>query len=310
MGFVRRTDPVRELSCPPRRGALALFIELGGTAMREILVFAAMGVVTLAASGASATPGVVIRQAVARVTVIPENRSDVVVDMVRTNPRLPIRITQIGDTIQVDGNVDRRIRGCHTLFGRPSVQVWGIGNVGYDDMPQIVVHAPMNVHVGAGGAVFGTVGRAESVNLANSGCGDWTVANVTGMLHVDLSGSGDVRAGSAGSGEVRVAGSGDVSMRDVGNGLLAATSGSGDVQALSVNGPLHVKIAGSGDFSGHGGQVTDMDVSIAGSGDVNFSGVAQSLNAAVAGSGDVSVSRVTGAVNKHVVGSGDVTVGH
>jgi Putative auto-transporter adhesin, head GIN domain len=278
--------------------------------MREMLALAAMGVAALAASGASAAPGAEIRNAVARVIVIPENRSDVVVDVVKTNPRLPLHITQWGDTVHVDGNVGMRIHGCRSWLGKPSAWVWGIGNIGYDDMPQLVIHAPMDVRVGGGGAIFGSVGRAASVNLGNSGCGDWTVADTPGLLHVGNSGSGDVRAGAAGSADLHGSGSGDMSVRRVENGLTSATSGSGDVQAGFVNGPLHIHIAGSGDFRGHGGQVTDMDVAIAGSGDVTFAGVAQSLNASVAGSGDVTVAQVTGPVSKHVAGSGDVRVGH
>jgi len=279
--------------------------------MREIWAMAAAaGAAVLAAGAASASPGVEIRNAVARVTVIPENRSDVVVDVVKTNPRLPLRVTRMGDSVQVDGNVGMRIHGCRSWFGRPSAWVWGVGRIGYDDMPQLVVHAPMDVRVGGGGAVFGTIGRAASVNLGNSGCGDWTVADVTGLLHVGLAGSGNVRTGAAGSADVHISGSGDVSLRRVENGLSSATSGSGDVQAGLVDGPLRVRVSGSGDFRGHGGQVTDMDVGVAGSGDVSFAGVAGSLNASVAGSGDVTVAQVTGAVSKHVAGSGDVRVGH
>jgi Putative auto-transporter adhesin, head GIN domain len=278
--------------------------------MREMLALAAMGAAALTATGASATPGAEIRNAVARVTVIPENRSDVVVDVVKTNPRLPLHVSQWGDTTRVEGNVGMRIHGCRTWFGKPSANVWGVGNVSYDEMPQLVIHTPMDVRVGGGGAVFGTVGRSANVNLGNSGCGDWTVADTAGVLHVGLSGSGDVRTGSAGSADLHVAGSGDVSVQRIANGLASSTSGSGDVQAASVSGPLHVHIAGSGDFRGHGGQVTDMDVEVAGSGDVSFGGVAQNLTASVAGSGDVTVSRVTGSVTKHVAGSGDVNVGH
>ena len=93
------------------------------------------------------------------------------------------------------------------------------------------------------------------------------------------------------------------------SGLSAATSGSGDIQAGLVNGPLRIRVAGSGGVRARGGQVTDMNVSVAGSGDVSFNGVAATLTANVAGSGDVTVSRVTGAVSKQVAGSGDVRVG-
>lgn len=277
--------------------------------MRAGLALMVLGAAVAVGGAASAATRVEVRQAVARVTVLPEDRADVAVDLVRANPRLPLSITQVGDTVRVQGRVGGWGTNCHAWFGHPSVHVWGVGDVHWDDMPQIVVHAPRDVRVGAGGAVFGVVGRSASVDLAVSGCGDWTVADTAGKMRLGLAGSGDVRAGAAGTTEVHIAGSGDVFLRRVDGGLSTATSGSGDVNVGEVNGPLGVRISGSGDFRGRGGQVSGMDVSIAGSGDAIFQGVAQSLTAQVAGSGDVRVASVTGPVVRHVAGSGEVTVG-
>ncbi len=276
--------------------------------MRAILALAAMAGVALAGQAAAA-PSVDIRRAVARVTIIPENRPDVAITVVRANPRLPLRISRVGDQLVVEGDVGMRVGGCGSWLGRPRVKVWGVGDVGWGDMPQLVIRTPMEVRASASGAVFGVVGRAASVDLGNAGCGDWTVADVTGPLRVRISGSGDTRAGAAGSGDLRISGSGDISARRLANGLSTATSGSGDIQAGEVNGQVRVRVAGSGNVRARGGQVTDMDVSVAGSGDVSFGGVARSLSASVAGSGDVTVARVTGPVVKHVAGSGDVRVG-
>ncbi|MDQ2860943.1 MAG: DUF2807 domain-containing protein [Pseudomonadota bacterium] len=277
--------------------------------MREMLALGALAIAAMAAGGASAAPSVEIRQAVARVTIMPEARSDVVVEVIRANPRLPLRIAREGDRVVVDGGLGMRLRGCGSFLGRPRAMVWGIGAVGFGDMPQIIVHTPADVHVSASGAVFGSVGRAASVELNNSGCGDWTVADVAQALRVGVSGSGDIRTGAAGTADLRVSGSGDIFVRRVESGLNAATSGSGDIQTGLVNGPLRVRVAGSGNVRARGGQVTDMNVSVAGSGDVTFNGVARTLSASVAGSGDVTVSRVTGAVSKQVAGSGDIRVG-
>lgn len=277
--------------------------------MRTILALAVMASAVVAAGAVAAAPSVEIRHAVARVTIIPENRPDVAITVIRTNPRLPLRISRIGGDLVVEGDVGMRLRGCGSRLGRPHVSVWGVGDVGYGDMPQLVIHTPMDVRAGASGAVFGVVGRAASVDLGNAGCGDWTVADVTGPLRVRISGSGDTRAGAAGSGDLRLSGSGEISARGFANGLSTGTSGSGDIQAGQVNGSLRIRVAGSGNVRARGGQVTDMDVSVAGSGDVSFGGVAQSLSASIAGSGDVTVARVTGPVVKHVAGSGDVRVG-
>jgi hypothetical protein len=263
----------------------------------------------MAAGAAQAAPGVDIRGAIARVTVIPEARSDVAVVVTKANGRLPLKISRFGDRLVVDGGLGWRNINCHTLFGRPSASVWGIGNIAYDDMPQIVVRTPLRASVGAGGAVFGSVGPGAGVELANSGCGDWIVANQNGPLQARMSGSGDVRTGAVSYADVQITGSSDIHIVAVRNGLAAAISGSGDVSADRVDGFLRVRVGGSGDVKIKDGAVSDMNVSVAGSGDVRFGGVARTLVANVAGSGDVSVGRVTGLVTKHIAGSGDVTVG-
>ncbi|HEY1447418.1 MAG TPA: DUF2807 domain-containing protein [Caulobacteraceae bacterium] len=263
----------------------------------------------IAAFGAASAADLEIRHAAVRVTVTPEARGDVVVSVFKPSPRLHVKIYRAGDTLVVDGGLGVRSPNCTSASGGKGVHVWGVGFTPYDQLPQIMIRAPMNVKIRASGAVFGTVGRSDSTELDNAGCGDWTLANTAGPATVRLAGSGDLRAGSAGSADVRISGSSDVNFANIRNGLNSSTSGSGDLRAGAVNGPMHVRIAGSGDVIAHGGQVTDMTVNVAGSGDVQFAGVAQSLQASVAGSGDVVVGRVTGNVTKHVAGSGTVSVG-
>lgn len=283
--------------------------------MRLTLLTGLAGAALLAGGAAqAAAPTVEIKDAVARVTVIPEARDDVKVEIVATNASLPLTVRTMGDRTIVDGDLDSlaggdRINGCNVDNGEASVIVRGVGRVAWADMPQIVVHTPMDVRVRAGQAVFGSIGRASSVDLDHAGCGDWTVANVSGALKVDQAGSGDTRTGSAASATIRVAGSGDVAVAEIAGPLSANIAGSGDVLASSVGGDVEARIAGSGDViirSGKAGQVT---ASIAGSGDVRFGGVAGTLNAKIAGSGDVRVAQVTGAVTRAVAGSGDVSVG-
>jgi hypothetical protein len=262
------------------------------------------------AGTAQAAPWAEIRDAAVRVTVIPEARPDVLVSVVKTNPKLPIWISREGDKVIVRGDVSHNINHCNTWMGRPSVGIWLRGQFGPDDLPQIVIRTPPDVHVVAGEAAFGSIGHARSVDFGGHGCGDWTIADVDGPLRLGLVGSGDVHAGSAASGEVNIAGSGDVTAQTFRSGLSTAISGSGDFTAASANGALSVRVAGSGDVKIPAGRVSTLSVSVAGSGDVRFGGVADSLQANVAGSGDVFVAKVTGPVVKHVGGSGEVQVGH
>lgn len=278
--------------------------------MRTFLMFAAAGAVLAFGAAATAAEGasVEVRDAVARVTVIPENRSDVKVDLVQANPRLPIEVRSFGGRTIVDGGLGRRIRDCHGRGENVSVRVRGVGEVGWKDLPQIVIHTPRDVDMDAGGAVWGTVGRSASLKLGNAGCGDWTVANTKGQLSISEAGSGDVRTGSAGDAHASVAGSGDIKFGHVGS-LKAAIAGSGDVTAASVNGWVDASIAGSGDVRVKGGKIDRVKASIAGSGDVTVEAPVGDVDASIMGSGDVRVASASGRVSKSVMGSGSVVVG-
>ena len=277
--------------------------------MRALLLLASAAVLGFAGA-ASADPSVKFKDAVARVEVIPEARSDVKVEFLTTNQSLPLQIRQNGNNVIVDGGLKmNRINGCNTVMGKTVVHVRGVGDVKWEDIPQVVVRVPMNAEVGAAGAVFGNVGRTDHLELSNAGCGDWTVANVKGKFELNQAGSGDTRAGGAGSAEINIAGSGDVKTQGVGGDLEVNIAGSGGVTAASVNGKLEANIAGSGDVTVSGGRSRSVDVSIMGSGDVDFGGEADAVDVSVAGSGDVRVAKANGSVRKSVAGSGDVIIG-
>jgi hypothetical protein len=179
--------------------------------MRRVLLTAATitGAAIALAGVAHAAPSVEVRDAVARVTVIPENRPDVKVEVVRANPGLPLRVRQEGGKTVIDGDLKRRIHSCDSDNGQAQVRVGGLGEVSWQDMPQIVIRTPMSVDLGVGGAVFGSVGRTNELSFGSAGCGDWTLANVQGRARLSSAGSGDIRAGSAGEATLRLAGSGD-----------------------------------------------------------------------------------------------------
>lgn len=260
-------------------------------------------------AGAAEAASVEIKDAVARVTVIPENRSDIKVEVVRANSRVPLEIRSLGGRTIVDGDLDRRIRNCRGSDGKAVVTVRGVGDIAWDEMPQLVIRTPRHVDLEAEGAVFGKVGRSASLELGNAGCGDWTIANVQGEARIGQAGSGDTRMGSAGSAKIRIAGSGDVATAEIRGGLDVNIAGSGSVMVKSIAGPLDVAVAGSGDVAVGGGRATAMTVSVAGSGDVDFRGSADTLKARIMGSGDVHAREVKGEVTKTMMGSGSVRVG-
>lgn len=267
---------------------------------------------TMAAAGAaSAAPNLKIKDAVARVVIIPENRTDIKVEALTTNASLPLSVRQNGDEVVVDGGLRMsKINGCTSRDGKVvSVRVRGVGEVSYEDMPQIAVRMPMNVRVAAGGAVTGSIARSDSVNLGNAGCGAWTVANTKGKLEISQAGAGDTRTGTAGQLEVSVAGSGSVTTQAIAGDVEVSIAGSGDVSVASLSGGLEGNIAGSGNITVAGGRARSVEVNVLGSGDVTFRGEADSADVSVAGSGDVRIAKVNGPVKKHVAGSGDVIIG-
>jgi hypothetical protein len=278
--------------------------------MRALLLLATAAAALGFAGTAAADPSVKIKDAVARVVVVPEARGDVKVEFLTTNKSLPLDIRKNGSDVTVDGGLRRnRINGCNTVMGKIVVHVRGVGDVKWEDIPQIVVRVPMDAEVGAAGAVFGSVGRTDRLELSNAGCGDWTVANVKGKLELSQAGSGDTKAGSAGSAEINIAGSGDVKTQEIGGDLEVNIAGSGGVTSASVNGKLEANIAGSGDVTVNGGRSRSVEVSIMGSGNVDFGGEADTAEVSVAGSGDVRIAKVNGPVHKSVAGSGEVNIG-
>lgn len=286
-----------------------------------VAAVAAMAVPAFAKDG----PQVEIRHAVARVAVIVEDRTDVAVEVEQGASGLPaIQVTRVGNEVRIDGGLRRRgflnrsngIRECRSgpeNAQRPgdgaSVEVRDLGRINISDAPLIVIRTPRQVNVSASGAVFGSVGRgASSVDLGNSGCGVWNVANTEGPVSLSIAGSGDIRAGTSTSLDISIAGSGSTRTGAT-RGLDVAIAGSGDVVVARIDGPMDVSVAGSGDVVVRDGTSPDVDISIAGSGDVNFGGVAVDVDVSIMGGGDVTIARATGAVSRSVAGSGDIRIG-
>ncbi len=276
--------------------------------MRLAIVTVA-AVLASAGAAAAAAPSVEIRDAVVRVVVIPEDRPDIKVEMLTVNKDLPLQVrTQGGETV-IDGNLGHRIYNCKTHGDHPAVGVRGVGRVAYEDMPQVVIHTPKAVMVEAGGAAIGSIGRSASIDLSNSGCSEWTVADVAGDAVLRESGVGNVRMGSSGRLDLRLSGAGGVHATQVRQGLDATLSGAGGVKIDELNGPIQAHISGAGHVNvlqGHAGAIR---ASVSGVGSVDFGGQAESLDAQISGIGGIRVKEVTGQVTKSVSGIGHVTIG-
>lgn len=297
-----------------------------GTAMKTIVLTAAQAMIGAAVLAVAASPAaaqtfdsrsVEIRDAVARVVVIVEDRRDVSVEVEPGAAGLPgLQIRRLGDRVVIDGGLRNQIRNCHSgaAYARQPgdgawVEVRNRGRVEMRNASLVVIRSPRDVDVSAGSAVFGSVGPgAASIELGAGGCGDWTVANTSGAMELNVGGSGTIRAGTSRRLEAKVGGSGDIVAGATGD-LDAKVGGSGSITVARADGSADLAIGGSGDIVVRGGRVASLSAAIGGSGDIDFRGEARDADVAIAGSGDVRIARATGDVSRAIVGSGDVHIG-
>ena len=85
---------------------------------------------------------------------------------------------------------------------------------------------------------------------------------------------------------------------------------SGDIQVQEVSGSLTAQIAGSGDIRIRHGDVTNLNATIVGSGDVIFGGRAEDAILTITGSGDIKVAHIKNRPITNIVGSGDIDIGN
>ncbi|WP_296598786.1 DUF2807 domain-containing protein [Phenylobacterium sp.] len=261
-------------------------------------------------AGAAQAATVEIRDAAARVTVVPQDRPDIKVEVVRPSAELPLTVRLEGDRTIVDGDLSHRIRDCNGMGTNARINVRGVGRVPYAELPQVVIYTPKAVSVDANGAVIGAIGRSASVRLENSGCANWTIADVEGAADLRQSGAGNVKMGSAGSLAVQLSGAANIDAVSVRDGLDARVSGAGSVRLKSVGGPIDARLSGVGQVKIEGGRASRMRASVSGIGGVQFDGEAQDLDASISGLGGIRVREVTGSIRKSVSGGGSIRVGN
>lgn len=260
-------------------------------------------------AGAAQAATVEFDDAVVRVTVIPEARADVRVEVIRPNAELPLRVSTSGDRTIISGDLGSRLRDCNGKGETRKVRIRGLGSVDWSEMPQVVIRTPRDVRIDADGAVFGSIGRSGSFDLQTSGCSGWTVADTAGLAQVRASGAGSVMMGAADRLDVRISGAGNVHATRVRRGMEARLSGAGGVKVDELSGPVQADVSGVGRIQVAGGRATTLRASVSGIGGVDFDGVADSLEASISGLGSIRVDEVKGPVRKSISGAGKVVVG-
>ncbi|MCX7358292.1 MAG: DUF2807 domain-containing protein [Alphaproteobacteria bacterium] len=289
--------------------------------------------VVAASAGAMAAetfPGeeISLRNLAAIVTIVPEDRTDFVVQIDNNAGQLPMPTVAADEgTVKIDGQLRGRVRDCG---GDGGATVRGYGDEQFDaaELPHITIRAPRTLRVDRGGAGTTEIGASQALNLDVRGCSATTIGDVVGELAIDVSGSGDVNAGAALNLSADVRGSSDVVVGAVASGASLDISGSGSVTIASLAGELtsdergsgsvsvqagaitvaNIDLSGSGDVT-IGATVQDLDVSIRGSGGVEVTAAVVNIDADIAGSGSVTAASATGRIHQEVRGSGEVSIG-
>lgn len=103
-----------------------------------------------------------------------------------------------------------------------------------------------------------------------------------------------------------LAGAGNVTLKEVkANDLEMKIAGSGDIDATGTCKTLSLRLAGSGDVNAKDLKCQSVDVKIAGAGDVSTY-AAQDFNATIMGAGDINVYGNPKNRNRKVFGAGDI----
>lgn len=121
--------------------------------------------------------------------------------------------------------------------------------------------------------------------------GKVNIGDIEGNLQASVNGGSDISAGRT-------------------KDTVLSLQGGEDIRVQEVNGSLTAQIAGSGDIRIKQGNVTTLNATVTGSGDIKFGGKAENAILTVTGSGDIQVTEVKNRPITNIVGSGDIDVGN
>lgn len=189
----------------------------------------------------------------------------------------------IGD-ISGDANLNINGSGDFTVgnAGNVEAEISGSGDVTFEEI--------RNADLSVRGSGDFEASAAQNVLVSLRGSGDVEIESVLGNVQIDTRGSGDVEIGG------RVA------------NVSVDTAGSSDVSIEDMDGALEIQSRGSSYVEINGGQADPVNITVAGSGTIDFEGTARNADLSVYGSGDINIDRVIGKVRSRETGSGGIDI--
>jgi hypothetical protein len=278
----------------------------GGPSVNKTLAMI-IGACTLVPGGAWAAE-LVLDGLVARVTVIPEVRSDFAVEVRAGSGGLPdVSVSEEGGRALLTSGVE--VGACVGSGDRMQVGLRDGTRAEMSDAPEVIIHAPLTFSVsGANSGLIGQIGPAEDLAITQSGCVFWDVADVAGRLRVNLSAGARLTAGASDSTLLGASAGAAISTGAVSD-LVAEASAGGMIRVASASGSAEANAASGGSIEIKGGETTTLRAEASSGARIVHRGKVESLWADASVGGEVEVSEVENVVSRSVSIGGRVVVG-
>lgn len=256
-----------------------------------------------------------LKNMVARVHIIPENRDDVDIKVRYGNARVPtLLVSRKGDTIILNGQINTDLpRGGFKMTikvqGDPNSKSFRFvvpnqGHMNMSDAPEVFIRVPNDARIKEDGIIYGDVAPSQNLEIISCGQGVWKLDTVKDTLSIVSCGSTDFQAERAENILINGSGSGDFYITKAIR-LKANMTGSGD---MVIDSARSVEIVNSGAGDNHINSANEAFLKLSGAGDVSLQRMIGPLRIESNGNGDVHVDTLLGPVVINMAGSGDVTI--
>lgn len=251
----------------------------------------------------------VLEGLVARVTVLPEARSDFAVEVRPGSGSLPsVTISREGGRTLLTSGVE--VGACTRVDGRMRVGLRDGSQAEMSEAPDVIIHAPRAFSLsGDNSGLIGQIGPAEDLDISQSGCAFWDVANVAGTLRAEMSGGARLTAGTSRSALLGASGGAAITTGAVAD-LVAEASGGGAIRVASVSGAAEATASGGGRIEIESGQGSTLRAHASGGGRIVHRGEVAALHATASAGGQIEVFQVENVVSRFVSAGGQVVVGN
>lgn len=244
---------------------------------------------------------------VARITILPEPRSDIYVVVRPGGSGLPsVSVTQEGERTIVTSGVE--VGACAQSGATMRVGLRDGRQVEMGEAPEIIVRAPRSFRVeGADSALIGRIERSEDLHIRQAGCAFWDIGEVV-TLQADMSGGAHLTASGAATANLAAAAGAAVTIGPVAN-LVAEASAGGMIGVAAVNGAVEASASGGGRIEIGSGRATTFRAVASSGGRILHRGEIVNLHATAVAGGQIEVSQAESILSRSVSAGGQVIVG-